>query len=354
MGCGGMERYVYLLCNNINCNRFDVTLAILNNADPFLQVKNEAVTIIDLKIPQVRYAIFKVIALIKKNKPDIVYCTGNHLNLYLAIFRNFISRKVLIVARETSIVSQNNKRAKMPWLYNLLTKLFYSKLDFVISQSAYMQQDLIENYKLRQERSAVIYNPVETDDRFPQEIKADATMPCHFITVARLSEEKGIDRIIAAMVHLTIPFKYYIIGEGPLHGTLQQQIDTLQLQDHIYLLGQKDNPFNEIENVHLFLMGSRYEGLGNVLLEAAVRGIPCIAYNSPGGINEIITDGINGYLVPDNDAIAFAKAIEKAVNTNFNRPQIATAVAQKFSVEPIISSTENLFMQLYQKYINAW
>ncbi len=347
--CGGMEKYVSLFCNNINTNDFEVTLVVLNNANPFFFVQNKAVKVVDLHVHHVRYAIFKILAVIKKSKPDIVYSTGNHLNLYLAIFRKFINSKIIVIARETSIVSINNRRAKFVWLYDSLVKIFYANLDFVISQSVFMEKDLINNYNIKSHKSIVIYNPVEEPlTKYQASVSSNQLLP-KFITVARLSEEKGIDRLIDSVALLKQPFVYYLIGEGNLHVSLQQRINNLQLQDKVFLSGRKNNPFAGMEDASVFLMGSRYEGLGNVLLEAGSRGIPVIAFDAPGGINEIIIDGENGFLVKDNDEKAFSLAIEKALVTNFNRQQIITNTQKRFSVNAIIKKTEDLFLQLYQK-----
>ncbi|MBP6432668.1 MAG: glycosyltransferase, partial [Ferruginibacter sp.] len=143
------------------------------------------------------------------------------------------------------------------------------------------------------------------------------------------------------------PFQFYIIGDGNKETALQQLIDELRLQDKIFLQGQKKQPFAGMEDAALFLMGSHYEGFPNVLLEAGILGIPVVAFDVPGGINEIITNEKNGVLVKNNDEVAFAKAIEKALLTNFNRQQIQATTKTNFSAKGIIKKTEDLFIQLY-------
>ncbi len=346
--CGGMEKYIWLLCNNINTAIFDVTLAVLNNAHPFFVIQNKAVKVVDLHVPHVRFAIFKIRATIKKTGPDIVFTTGNHLNLYMAVFRWAISRKIKVVSRESSIVSINNRRAKFPLFYDWLAKKCYADLDLVMSQSVYMEKDLIDKYHIAPGRSVVIYNPVEDPMIKAKEINNSKETVYKFITVARLSEEKGVSRLIASVALFPHPFVYYIIGEGRMHASLQKQIDALQLQDKIFLTGRKEDPFAGMEDAHLFLMGSLYEGLGNVLLEAGARGIPVVAFDAPGGIGEVVIEGKNGVLVEDNNTITFALGIEKAIATQFDRQQIAEITQQRFSVSAIITRVEALFIQLYR------
>jgi len=342
--CGGSEKHATVLCNNIDTQKFLVTLVVLNNENPFYNIHNKAITVINLKVKQVRYAAFKLRMVIKKIQPDIIYTNANHLNLFFALFKKFMAKKIKVVARESSVVSSNSKRAKFPVLYNRLLKKYYKRLNYFICQSGYMQQDLIDNYNISKEKTVVINNPAE------ESVAAvNASSQIKLLTVARLSEEKGIDRLIRSVAKLTIPFTYHIIGDGDQQQALQQLISSLHLEDKVFLEGEKNNPFEGMEDATLFLMGSYYEGFPNTLLEAGALGIPAVAYDAPGGINEIINNGETGFVVKGNDAAAFKLAIEEAIHTNFNRISIQQMVLQKFPLNPIIRATENLFVQLYKQ-----
>jgi glycosyltransferase involved in cell wall biosynthesis len=155
--------------------------------------------------------------------------------------------------------------------------------------------------------------------------------------------------LIRAVAKLSIPFSYHIIGNGDEMKNLEKLIWELDLQNKVFLEGQKEDPFKGMEDAGFFLMGSHYEGFPNTLLEAGSLGIPVIAFNAPGGISEIITDGENGLLVTDNTESAFAAAIERAAAVNFNQYQIKTHTQNRFSAMQIVKTTEDLFTQLYQR-----
>lgn len=340
--CGGSEKYVALLCNTINTQQFDVIVAVVNNANPFYTISNSAIKICNLHKKHVRSSLFKILATIKKEQPDIIYTTANHLNLYLVVFLQLLPQKTILIARESSVVSINTKRAKFPPLYNWLIKRCYKNFDTIICQSHFMQQDLVDNYRIKKNKTVVINNPVEDDSTLVYTPVANK-----LLTVARLSEEKGIDRLIRAVAKLTIPFQYYIIGDGNKKEALQQLINELHMQDKIFLQGERKQPFAGMEDAALFLMGSHYEGFPNVLLEAGALGIPVVTFDAPGGINEIIATGENGVLVKNNNEDAFSKAVEKALLTNFNRQQIKATTKTNFSVNAIVKKTEDLFIQSY-------
>ena len=345
--CGGSEKFVSTLCNNIDTDTFSVCLAIVNNEKQFYAITNTAIEIVDIKKSRVLFSLGSIKSVVRNFKPDIIFSTANHLNLYLAIFKNHFNKNIKFIAREASIVSINSRQAKMPFIYNWLIKKYYKRFDEIICQSVYMQQDLVQHYNIDAAKTTVINNAV-----------AEATVPIltqksnqqqnKFITVARLSQEKGIERLIHAVGLLSTPYTYYIIGEGAKKNDLQTLITTLHLQNNVFLLGEKAKPFEGMEDADLFLCGSYYEGFPNALLEAGMYGIPAIAFNVPGGIAEIINDGENGLLVTDNDIIAFGVAIKNALALNFNRNKITESTKKRFAVNTIIPAVENLFLKLVE------
>lgn len=339
--CGGLERNVSIICNNIDTAKFDVVLAVVNNSNQFFKITNPAVTVIDLQIVHVRNSLFKIIGLSRRLKPDIIFTTSNHLNLMFAIFRNLFPKNTRIIARESSIVSINSRRAKLPKLYGKLLKKFYRKLDFIVCQSVYMQEDLVQHYHIPVERTTVIYNAVES----PKQMIDNTGDPsfAKLITVARLSPEKGIRRLIEAVALLKIPFKFTIIGEGGSRLQLQQLIDKLSLQQKVFLMGNSNTPFAEVAGADLFLMGSYYEGFPNALLESLAAGIPAVAFEVPGGISEILIDQENGLSVKNDSVEEYAEAIKRALEFNFNKEFICRSTLDRFNVEVTILQWQKLF-----------
>lgn len=345
--CGGSEKFVSLVCNHINTRLFSVCLVVINNAKPFYTITNPEIEVINLEKSRVLFSLPAIEATVKKFKPAIIFSTANHLNLYLAIFRNRFNAGISFIAREASIVSITSQQAKLPVLYNWLIKKYYNRFDLVICQSAYMQQDLVNNYHIAPDKTRVMYNatpdvaarPARQEDQRPERVYK-------FITVARMSAEKGIERLIHAVGLISVPFQYYIIGDGYKKAELQKLIHELQLEESVFLLGEKRDPFTGMEDADLFLLGSYYEGFPNVLLEAGAQGIPVIAFNVPGGIAEVISEAENGLLVEDNDIIAFAAAIKTGLTKGFNSDQIIETTKKRFSVNNMIPGIEKLFLQL--------
>ncbi|HQW84312.1 MAG TPA: glycosyltransferase [Ferruginibacter sp.] len=340
--CGGSEKFISLLCNNINTSKFSICLAVLQNKNQFYEITNTAVTVIDFGTSRVRFALFKIKRLIKQYQPDIVFSAANHINLYLAIFRKMFSKNIKFIARESSIVSLNSKNANMPGLYDKLIKKYYKRFDIIVCQSKYMQQDLVANYNITADKTVVINNailPKNVNENLLKQNKESNK----FITVSRLSPEKGIERLIHAVGLLSIPFEFYIIGSGKQKAALQKLVTDLDLTKKVFFIPENKTPFEGMEDADLFLLGSYYEGFPNTLLEAGALGIPAVAFDAAGGIREIIENEKNGLLVDDNDIIGFATAITSALNNKFNRQQIANSTVKRFSADKMIATVEELF-----------
>lgn len=345
MQCGGSEKFVSLVCNHIDTKRFDVCLLVINNAKPFYTCTNPAIPIIDLQKNRVLFSLPAIRSVVKSFKPDIIFSTANHLNLYLAIFRNTFDARIRFVAREASIVSISTRHAKMPALYNWLIKKYYRRFDEIICQSKYMQQDLVNNYQIAIHKTRVIHNAVEAFTvPEPAPVAPGSDHMYTFITVARLSVEKGIERLVHAVGLLTTNFRLYIIGDGDKRAALQQLINELQLNEKVLLVGERTRPFAGMENADLFLFASYYDGFPNVLLEAGAHGIPVVAFNVPGGIAEIVT-GENGILVEDNDILAFARSVKEALEMNFDCEAIIATTKKRFALSRTMSEIEQLFLE---------
>ncbi|MFM7710471.1 MAG: glycosyltransferase, partial [Ferruginibacter sp.] len=202
---GGAERNVVHLCNHLNNAHITAKLLILDNRSPFYTVYNSAVDLIDLQTPRVRSSLFAIRKQIRAFQPDVVLSASNYLSVYLMAFRFLFPRRVRFVCRETSIASINNQRASHPGLLTWMTRRFYHRADQIVCQSAFMKSDLETMFHIPAERLTIIENMVEmpVDVRMPISIKQRPVL----ITVARLSHEKGISRILSALSRVRVPFE---------------------------------------------------------------------------------------------------------------------------------------------------
>ncbi len=337
--CGGLEKNVAFLVNNINPDKFEVFLVIINNRNPYFPIKIDKEKVNDLAAAGARKAMPALIKITKEINPDILLTASNHLNLLCAIYKHKFPKRMKLLARESSIVSQNVKFGKFPWMYNQMLKHFYKKTDVLVCQSEYMKTDLHDNYGIPDKKMRVINNAVVT----PDPPKGNVHSIPVFISVGRLRPEKGMTEMLQAVSKLDFPFLLHIVGDGPERNRLEYLAVQLGISEKISFHGNRETPFAIEEKPGLFLITSQYEGFPNAVLEAGALGIPTIAYRAPGGIVEIIRDGENGFLVNPGDQVEFAQKIKQALNYPFNPRDISQRTLANYSPAPIIKKWENLF-----------
>lgn len=151
------------------------------------------------------------------------------------------------------------------------------------------------------------YNPIDDYfilDQGKEDIDTKKTEELLFVTVGRLSKEKGYSRLIKVTAKLLkegYHFNVWIIGNGPEYDTLRSLIDELEVNVSIKLLGEQINPHKFTAKADLFICSSFSEGYSTACTEAIILGIPVIT-TDVSGAEEIIRDAECGMLVGREDA----------------------------------------------------
>ncbi|GAJ38354.1 glycosyltransferase [Saccharococcus caldoxylosilyticus] len=293
---GGAERVMVTLLKHVDRDKFDLHLALVSKEGPYLTEVPYDVPIYDLGAKRVRYAFVPMLKLIRQLKPDIVFSTLGHLNIALIILRFLMLSHTRLIVREANTVSEIVKLSSKSWLWKFLYKTFYKQADLVICQSDYMKQDLIENFKVPEQKAIRIYNPVDVDtirkkaNLGENPFLHSPTSP-NIVAIGRLVYQKGFDRLLQAMPQLLKEkpnAKLWILGEGPLEEELKEQCIRLGIVEKVEFVGFQKNPYVWLKHADLFVLSSYYEGLPNVLLEAIACGCPVVAVDHPGGTREVM------------------------------------------------------------------
>ncbi len=170
--------------------------------------------------------------------------------------------------------------------FDYLFSLYERRYDRLInvSQSSYLAN--AEHLPHLADRMMYIDNLVD-DVRIRSLATEDDVDPEHtnFVNIGRYAHEKGLDRLISAFscVHKEHPdTRLYLVGHGPQEMLLKRHALELGVAHAVIFVGKMENPFRLLRKCDCFVMSSRYEGQGIVLLEALVLGIPCISVDIPG------------------------------------------------------------------------
>jgi glycogen(starch) synthase len=137
------------------------------------------------------------------------------------------------------------------------------------------------------------------------------------VFVGRLAPQKGVRTLVAAVNLLENPnAQILLVGDGPERPALEREIRQFGVENRVHLLGfvQHEHVPAVLAHADLLVLPSIYEELGTVLLEAMWLGRPVVASRT-GGIPDVITDGLNGLLVPPGNSEALARAIDRILSS---------------------------------------
>ena len=277
---GGAERVLVDLANEL-VNDYDLTIyTIYPNGVLEKQLDRRIKTI---SIFKKTYKEFNKIDKLKNSfKLLFTIKPPEDYDVYFAFLEGPITRlfskvkdkkKIAWVHNDISRVFGKSIKAKIKSIFDKKVYKEYNKIIFVSNQN---KRQFYEKYKIDVEgqviRNYINYKQVidksEENTFIPYEEK-----DINLVTVCRLVDQKAIERYVKVHSRLEndgIHSKVYIIGEGPLKDSIQNEIDRLEEADCFYLLGAKENPYPYIKNADYFCLFSYYEGYPMVLEEAKI------------------------------------------------------------------------------------
>lgn len=192
------------------------------------------------------------------------------------------------------------------------TKL-YRKFDQAIAVSEAARDLFIEQYDYPITKTSVVHNIIDVQqirklaDHGPQE----NMKPTSILTVGRLSVEKGqtnIPHAVQLLLESGYDIHWYLVGEGNNHDKIASEIEKYGVQEHVHLLGLKENPYPYIKNCDIYVQTSLSEGWCLTVQEARILHKPMVITPLP-VMHEQIVDGENGLIAADTTPEALAESI---------------------------------------------
>lgn len=192
-----------------------------------------------------------------------------------------------------------------------------------------------------------IYNPTPYEEILEKESYGSKTV----LAVGRLTAIKGYDMLLKSWrpVEKKHPdWKLRFVGDGEERAALEKETKRLELRN-VEFTGMVEDVREYYKNAEFLVLSSRNEGFVMVLLEAMAYSLPAVAFACKAGVREVISDGVNGYLVPPNDIKTFAKKMDSMISNDERRYAFgrkAAAMIKRFGRDRILDEWEQLFNEI--------
>jgi glycosyltransferase involved in cell wall biosynthesis len=340
-----------LLARGLSAEKYEVHLGLLTEAENRGERLPPWVQIHALGARRVRGGTFRLLRLVRRLKPELILSGIFHLNFLVLLLRPFFPAGTRVLVRQNGTVSAALAFGGLPWYTRPLYRLLYRRADRVICQTQAMAEDLAKELGLAEERLAVLRNPVEVEEirnsigREPGPWEGSGP---HLLAVGRLSQEKGFDLLLLALVPVRAQFpamRLLIAGTGPEEAALKAECHGLGLDSAVHFAGHVGCVWPQFAGATLFVLPSRHEGLPNALLEAAAAGVPIVALPASGGVVDLLRGQPGVWLGAEISAEALADSLLAALGTLRPGERFAHAFVEDFRIDRAIDAYERLIDQ---------
>lgn len=322
---GGAERVLLTLAEHFAGQGRAVDLIVARARGPLRDEVPAAVRVVDLAAPRLSASVWGLTRYLRRHSPEVMLSALSVTNCVAAWARGMARVPTRLILTEHNTLSQTlqnsaDRRLRLlPWLM----RRSYPKAERIVAVSHGVARDLAQQLGLGHDQVRVIHNPVVTQrlHQLAQQSVAHpwfgAEQPPVVLGGGRLIPQKDFATLIEAFaqVRQTQPSRLVILGEGPERPALQALAAQLGVERDVDLPGFVTNPYAYMRRAKVFVLSSRWEGLGNVIIEALAAGTYVVSTDCPSGPREILTDSACGALVPVGAPRALAAAITQALGS---------------------------------------
>lgn len=318
LAIGGAEQALINLVNNLNPNKFEVTIVTLTNR---VELKYKLKPTIKLIINGPITSSKSINRIVNK----IAYLKNKYyspLHMYKKFIKEAYDIEVAFLeGLPTKIISaSNSKSKKIAWVHtnidknkdsdyffksNLEQQKAYENFNEIYCVSQPVKTAFIKRFRTTN-RKIVMHNIIDENQILKlstETFKPDFGKAFNIITVGRLTKQKGYVRLLnayaKALKHIKQNTHLYIIGDGEEKPLLLETINSLGLNSNVTLLGSNNNPYKYILRADLYICGSFVEGLPTVVIEALILGKPVLT-TKVANVKQLLNNGKFGLIVENN------------------------------------------------------
>ncbi len=310
LGAGGAERVISYIANYLCSIGIEVIILPIFSDNVFYEFNERVKFHSFAKFSSKLRKYFEVRKKIIKDCPDLVLALPEEIGIYLTL--------VLLLTKIPVITSERNDPNIFPQknITRFLRHISYFFVDGIVFQTKTAQSYFSQRI---QNKSVVIPNPI--DLKMLPDIDEDRKDNI-IVSAGRLEEQKNFTMLIEAFGKFQLKYPNYqllIYGEGSQRKFLEEKAkNKINNISKFSMPGTVKNLPEAIKKAKIFALTSDYEGMPNVLIEAMAMGLVVVSTKCPsGGPEELITDGVSGFLVETNDVQALYAVFCKIAEDSF-------------------------------------
>ena len=360
---GGAERAAVQILNALDPASWNRSMYLFQREGPYLSEVDPGIALTTGAGGSRLRRWLDLRAFLKRTRPQLIVSFLSYFSVLTAARAAGIGARVAFNQQTpmSSFLTDADYHWRRPWhrrAFSVATRTVYRFADAIITTSKGVADDLVSHFGVQRRHIRVVHNPV--DLQAIAKAAAEPLDPEHqrlwghpaIVAAGRLADAKNYPLLIDAFAQLrrTVPARLFILGQGEGEAALREQVARLGLADAVVLCGFQRNPWKYIARADVFALSSRYEGFGNVLVEAMACGVPVVATASP-GTREIVSVGTDGLLVDRHEAQALAAALERVLSDAPFRERLshgARASAQRFALPTIAAAYDRVLGAMVQ------
>ena len=355
---GGAERAAVHILNALDPTVWDRSMYLFRREGAYLDAVDGAIA---LSSGDVSSRIGRWTALRRHfvaTRPDLIVSFLSYLSVLAAASAARIGARVIFNQQTpmSAFLTDQDYHWRRPWhrrVFSWASRYGYRKADAIVATSAGVADDLAAAFGVPAGHIHVIHNPIDLDAIAAAAAEAidaehaSAWQPPVIVAAGRLADAKNYPLLIEAVALLRkrLPVQLIILGTGDREASLRALVAEKQMERVVTFAGFQRNPWKYMARADVFALSSRYEGFGNVIVEAMACGVPVVATSSP-GTREIVADEIDGLLVDRHEPAALAAALARVLEEPGLRARMADEARRRvirFALPQVASTYDSVF-----------
>lgn len=352
-GAGGLERVLSIKASYL-AQHYGYEVSILslndNHLRPFYtfseRIKMYSITVEGNSVQYVNSYIKGIKKTVANVQPDVISVCDDGLK---AFFIPKIIRSIIPIIYERHVSKQIEMRHDLSLFKKIVIKAKWKTMEYLASDFKKFvlltQGNTNEWTTLR--NLEVISNPLSF---YPE--NSSALDHKKVIVVGRQAYQKGYDLLLLAwkkVIDERPDWQLEVYGKKDVNQNLESLADALGITKNVCFLNPEKNIEQKYLESSIYVMSSRFEGFGMVLIEAMACGVPCVSFNCNYGPSDIIQNGLDGYIVENGNIDALASTILKLIEDENLRKTMGTKAKEnvkRYLPETIVKQWDELFKAL--------